>query len=291
MKVVCDNCRAVYKVPDAKLVKPVNKATCRQCGHRMLIPKPKPGADPEERTLVTAVPPTPAGVGRRDQGDPPTTPIDDVPEATMPAVLEEDAARPTWDNQHDEVQGFPGTPLPARQRAGDTLPAPSSLEQPLPAADPRMTQTPPVIIRQEAPPSHDPAGDLTWAILTTLGALFGSFLLPFVHVSNNQWITGAVMGLGLALAFGGGIVTLLILVTGQRGRRKANVILSIGIGGLLGSIFAAFVTPGLLITQAVLTDEINFASPTNPAEPVAVATGTPEPVAEDAGADAEDMVA
>jgi len=25
MKVVCDNCRAVYKVPDSKLTKPVNK--------------------------------------------------------------------------------------------------------------------------------------------------------------------------------------------------------------------------------------------------------------------------
>ena len=42
MKVVCDSCGAVYRVPDAKLVKPINKATCRQCGFKMLIPRPSP---------------------------------------------------------------------------------------------------------------------------------------------------------------------------------------------------------------------------------------------------------
>jgi predicted Zn finger-like uncharacterized protein len=59
MKVVCDNCSAVYKVPAEKLTKAVNKATCRNCGHRMLIPRPQPDADPDEQTVVTAVPPTP----------------------------------------------------------------------------------------------------------------------------------------------------------------------------------------------------------------------------------------
>ena len=74
MKVVCDNCRAVYKVPNDKLTKPVNKATCRSCGHRMLIPRARPGADPEERTLVTAVPPTPVGAPPRME-DRATTPM------------------------------------------------------------------------------------------------------------------------------------------------------------------------------------------------------------------------
>ena len=56
MKVVCDNCRAVYKVPDDKLTKPVNKATCRNCGHRMLIPRPQPNSDPDEQTVACHVP-------------------------------------------------------------------------------------------------------------------------------------------------------------------------------------------------------------------------------------------
>ena len=40
MRVVCDSCGATYKIPDTKLVKDVNRATCRKCGHRMLIRKP-----------------------------------------------------------------------------------------------------------------------------------------------------------------------------------------------------------------------------------------------------------
>ena len=93
MKVVCDNCRAVYRVPDAKLTKAVNKATCRTCGHRMLIPRPKPGADPEERTLVTAVPPTPAGAPPRSEGH--TRPMhEEEPESTLPGRTPDDLHRP-----------------------------------------------------------------------------------------------------------------------------------------------------------------------------------------------------
>lgn len=84
MKVICDNCGAMYKIPDEKLVKPVNKATCRQCGHRMLIPRPRRGADPDERTLVTAVPPTPAPPPLRSDDGPPTNPIVEHEEKTAP---------------------------------------------------------------------------------------------------------------------------------------------------------------------------------------------------------------
>ena len=40
MRVVCDNCGATYRIPEHKLTKSINKATCRKCGHRMLIRKP-----------------------------------------------------------------------------------------------------------------------------------------------------------------------------------------------------------------------------------------------------------
>jgi len=40
MRVVCDNCGAVYKISEAKLVKDVNRATCKRCGHKILISKP-----------------------------------------------------------------------------------------------------------------------------------------------------------------------------------------------------------------------------------------------------------
>jgi hypothetical protein len=148
--------------------------------------------------------------------------------------------------------------------------------------------TPPMIIRQEAPPSYDPGSDLAWAFLATVGALAGSTLLPFVHLSSNMLISGTVMALGLAMAFGGGMVTLLILLTGQRGRRQANLFLSVGVGGLLGALFAALVTPSLLVAQAVLTDEINFATPV---ASVDIATPTEDAAPEDdlsVAADSED---
>ena len=46
MRVVCDNCGATYKIPEHKLVKEVNKATCRKCGHRLLIRRPSTNAAP-----------------------------------------------------------------------------------------------------------------------------------------------------------------------------------------------------------------------------------------------------
>lgn len=141
MKVVCDNCGAVYKVPDEKLVKPVNKATCRQCGHRMLIPRPRADADPNERTLVTAVPPTPMGAPVRELGgERKTTPMEDEPEKTLPG-----RPAPAGFNRRsgarDEVPVFPGTPLPAgprssvptadalRAAAGDTVKSPDHDDQ------------------------------------------------------------------------------------------------------------------------------------------------------------------
>ena len=40
MRVVCDNCGAVYKISESKLVKEVNRATCKRCGHKILIARP-----------------------------------------------------------------------------------------------------------------------------------------------------------------------------------------------------------------------------------------------------------
>jgi hypothetical protein len=63
MRVVCDSCGATYKIPDTKLVKDVNRATCRKCGHRMLIRKADApigmgtypsAATEEERTVIAS---------------------------------------------------------------------------------------------------------------------------------------------------------------------------------------------------------------------------------------------
>ena len=66
MRVVCDNCGAVYKIADSKLSKDVNKATCKRCGHKIVIYRPgfRPPQgvsapisepEPEERTVIRSV--------------------------------------------------------------------------------------------------------------------------------------------------------------------------------------------------------------------------------------------
>ena len=71
MRVVCDNCGAVYKIADSKLSKEVNRATCKRCGHKIIIYRPGsqaaqkaashrgPGVaagDDDERTVIKSVP-------------------------------------------------------------------------------------------------------------------------------------------------------------------------------------------------------------------------------------------
>ncbi len=56
MRIVCDSCGAVYKIADSKLVKEVNKATCKRCGHKIIIRKPRAAASvegPSERTIIS----------------------------------------------------------------------------------------------------------------------------------------------------------------------------------------------------------------------------------------------
>jgi DNA-directed RNA polymerase subunit RPC12/RpoP len=145
MKVICDNCGAMYKIPDEKLAKPVNKATCRQCGHRMLIPRPRRGADPDERTLVTAVPPTPPPAASRA-----SVPV--APSLPMSLVEHEEKTAPTGGRGVDETRwvrnDVPARPQPAASAVavstsdpGDRAPA---MTERVPAHAPAVHATAPV---------------------------------------------------------------------------------------------------------------------------------------------------
>ena len=150
MKVICDNCRAVYKIPDEKLVKPVNKATCRQCGHRMLIPS-RVDADPDERTLVTAVPPTPAPPPPRSSSmmiRPPILWHETQPRCTHGADVELHTATRT-------VQITAKDPNQARRSE---------------ATQPTMPAKVPYIWHRNT----DPAGDMSIAFMGVVVAFFGA---------------------------------------------------------------------------------------------------------------------
>ena len=56
MRVVCDNCGAVYKIADSKLSKDVNKATCKRCGHKIVIYKPGYRPPQEGKAAIPAEP-------------------------------------------------------------------------------------------------------------------------------------------------------------------------------------------------------------------------------------------
>ncbi|MCO4747953.1 MAG: zinc-ribbon domain-containing protein, partial [Proteobacteria bacterium] len=222
MKVVCDNCDAVYKIPDDKLTKPVNKATCRSCGNRMLIPRPG-GADPDERTLVTprdeAEATLPAGkppqtrkeAGLRSPGRAPT-PRPSPPRPSSKPAGGGGNEHTTWEKQEPNY----GTPAPVNR--GSQAPAPP----------------------RDVEPGHDPAGDMTWALLGAFGALIGSIMLiidpHFSHIPTEAGYRFAAA----AITLGGVFTSLLVLMMSGRGRRKASLPIALLMGGILG-LGAAFI--------------------------------------------------
>lgn len=314
MKVVCDNCRAVYRVPDTKLTKAVNKATCRNCGHRMLIPRPKPGADPEERTLVTAVPPTPAGAPPRDG----TRPIEeDEQESTLPGRAPGDDRDPDdFDGPSTVVSdmppGMPATSYPADEAQRTTLvqaPPPGARQPPArrdsagPPGAPRRTPMPAAsrrtgahVTRRNGPQggaplygggaeAYDPSSDMNWAMVGTGASLCGASLLAVLSVYNHALL----MWFGLAFSFGGGVLTLMVLLTGARGRQPAKTMLSVVLAFIVAVVMAfAMVGTKWTAEKVVNAWDINFANPntggSDPAMPTPAPVSTPAPAPANDGA-------
>ncbi len=314
MKVVCDNCRAVYRVPDAKLTKAVNKATCRTCGHRMLIPRPKPGADPEERTLVTAVPPTPVGAPPRDGHTRPI--LDEEPESTLPGRKPDDlhvhtpmgAERHDYDGPSTVVSdmppGHPATNYPSPRAQASNVPAPSPMVD---AQSTTVVQAPPPEVRQQAVhrPSNEPRRTpMPAAPRRTPGpaprrtpamysgaqphdpsgdlnwAMFGAagaLLGAFLLAFLSVYNHPLLMWFGLAFSFGGSVLTFMVLLTGSRGRKPARTLLSV----VLGFMAALVMSTSMVLTKmtaevAIDALDIQFAKP--PA-----AGGTTKPALPDPG--------
>ncbi|HHO49624.1 MAG TPA: hypothetical protein ENK18_01850, partial [Deltaproteobacteria bacterium] len=302
MKVVCDNCHAVYKVPDAKLVKAVNKATCRNCGHRMLIPRPKPGADPDERTLVTAVPPTPVGAPPRagreidSQALPARSRSRSPARSLPPSALDwedgPDTAVVDSPTVQDPSRHTPApvgrssprhTPAPAPSPAAISPSASAAGPDSIPGAPPQRTPAPipnrPITgtrAAYKAAAIHDPAGDMNWALAGTILALLGAVVLALLSVFNYI----ILMWFGLAMTFGGGVITSLVLITGGRGRRPAKALLSVALGFVVAIMMASTMTGAKWGAEKVLS-EINFSNASMqgavsvPTPPAALPAGSP----------------
>ncbi len=203
MRVVCDNCGATYKIPEHKLQKEVNKATCRKCGHRMLIrrpsaARPSPSAPPvaagsnDEETRLTRSPlqdqasaeaHQAAASGWAEESPTRIAPSRAPAKRSMSAHRRAGRAAPAGARDRLGPLGQHALPPPP---AGHTHPCGSWLPRRLhagscagsgrsPVSRARSTaarrpwpcaQPAPVAAapRAAAPPAFDPSGDLGWAL-------------------------------------------------------------------------------------------------------------------------------
>ncbi len=216
MRVVCDQCAASYKVPNERLTKPINKATCKQCGSRLLIPKPQPGSDPEERVVVPAVPAS-AAMGSRGHFRPGVADDDDK---TVPVV---DRTGPKLSGPNDDVALLTGSPLAAADR------------ERLAAASQRGAT--PIAAPQPPPPRPVASGSngLGMAMASVVAVLVGVFLLAI-------GITPELRFAGTFLAVSGAITSMLVLTFSNFGRQAGHPILALSLGMLLGLMMSASIS-------------------------------------------------
>lgn len=178
MRVVCENCGASYKIPETKLVKEVNKATCRKCGHRMLIRKAgeadgatqqmdenpflSSAGSEEFRAAIAAAT---AGVPRVDiaprsewEEEDPThiAQLDEYGEPIPPPPPPLAARQPAMAGTADRSRPAPAVPAPA-----PVIPAP--VAPPPPMAAPVMP-TPAVTVAPAPTPAPRPAAPVVPAV-------------------------------------------------------------------------------------------------------------------------------
>jgi predicted Zn finger-like uncharacterized protein len=248
MRVVCDNCGASYRIPDHKLVKEVNKATCRKCGEAIIIRKSAGMAvgdsqkevDPEASTQVTEL----ASL-KGPSSEPEVAAIPSGPAMGhgfgQPANLPEDAGPPTVAQHMDfKDETIPRQDLPEPTAARPPAPPPP----PAPAPPPSAPPTPPTPPRMPMPMSpssatsppptpsparakkastaasgHDFSGDLTVVMMSNFACAAGAL---FIVVAQESW--HRPMGLFVCLA--GAILSLCVVISSDRGRRPASMLMS-----------------------------------------------------------------
>ena len=249
MRVVCDSCGASYRIPDHKLVKEVNKATCRKCGESIIIRRsagmsvgePAKNVDPEASTQVTEMSAIGGDSSRQDQQ------VASIPSGPsmghgfgQPAhQLPEDAGPPTVAQQMDfKDETIPRQDLPERtaakpglQQGSPPLPRastpaskPSPPPAPVPAAPKAPSAPPPAPGPARSAPSrggsgHDPSGDLTVVMMSNFVCAAGAL---FIVAAQEDW--HRLMGLFVCLA--GAVLSLAILITSDRGKKSGAMVVS-----------------------------------------------------------------
>jgi|GEM_PF-3522085 len=208
MRVVCENCGATYKIPESKLVKEVNKATCRKCGFRMMIRRPAAAVaatttEPEPDDAATQVTANPLQAQSGEQ---------DIHEA------------------HTRIEKAKPLELPPENEWSDEGPTQVRAD-PLAGAGSKPPRKPtPKRSEGKAP------ADMILALCATFAAAAGPMLLATNAAGGDmQRMAGLFLGLF------GSLTCLFLLVTGNLWRQKGNVPISIALAMVLSMGGTAFV--------------------------------------------------
>ena len=215
MRVVCENCGATYKIPESKLVKEVNKATCRKCGFRMMIRRPAAAV-----AAAAAVP----------EADEAATQVTANP-------LEAQASEQDIHEAHTRIEKPPPVDLPPENEWSDEGPTQVRAD-PLAADGGNIRNLEAKKARK--PTSRDTEGkapaDMVLALCATFAAAAGPMLLATnTGDSDTQRMAGLFFGLF------GSLTCLFLLVTGNLWRQKGNVPISVALATVLSMGGTAFV--------------------------------------------------
>lgn len=242
MRVVCENCGATYKIPDTKLVKAVNKATCRKCGFKMMIQRQRP---PGSRSSAA-----------HDPADAATV-VKESPVNTDAKLLEAKTLIGTAAEQQEWSDEAPTQVRVPEQHASPPSVALSDKAAP---RVPRPDTTAPISTR----PPVTASKDMMLAMVGTFSSAGGALLLAVTTTASPS-----LRFIGLAVALWGSLTTLFLLVTGNLGRQKGNIPMSMA----LGTVLALGVTGAIQLTVTSSTTPISATTtaataPTAPPETV-----------------------
>ncbi len=172
MRVVCDNCGAVYKIANEKLSKEVNRATCKRCGHKIIIYKPgsraaeeaaasqtSPAAEEEdeERTVIKSVPELQKMASSQASVPSIGSLTAELRAISIPGIQSVGGPTAKADALGPLGPAGPSEPTPAPPPPPAIAPLPSQSAAPGPAAQPSPPRMPSVIPATAIPPSDSPA--------------------------------------------------------------------------------------------------------------------------------------
>ena len=291
MRIICDNCGAQYKIPVQKLGKRVNRATCRRCGHHIVIHQEQHEPNPEEdalvvhddeRTLVNEEPPKkkPAPVVAREEK--PVSPIGAGVQLVKPTGgLNLPETLPEGPDDVDDRTV--SSPL------SDGIDPQKALEK----LAPKVRPTPVVKTKPKAKPKNaSPSSNRVDMISIVSAAIFAMLgLTAAAYGADVENPLAAMFGLGIG--FSSLFFIILTVLSSDFGATSSSKVLSVGISVPIGFVVIGAVSIYGFAQPSSLTEVENVKPPpaekveepkveikeeVEPVEEVAVAEVEPTPV-------------